>query len=758
MIDEVALMRWLTVLKDRVETLPVLSTEQIVTGELDPDLIPPIPWDRVLKAGSSLGDLETRSASDLSSGTLAAARMPALTGDVSSVAGTVATTLATVTTDVGSFGSGTAIPILTINAKGLVIAATEQPIHTGALTRVNDTNVTATLGGTPATALLEDVSITLGWIGQLALSRGGTNANLTAVNGGLVYSTATALAITAAGTSGQIVKSVGAGTPTWNTPAALTRVDDTNVTLTLGGSASTALVNAASLTLGWTGLLGLARGGTAADLSATGGAKNYLKQASVGAAVTVGTIPASDIVSGAALTKTDDTNVTLTLGGTPTAALLAATSLTLGWAGTLGVTRGGTGTGTAFTAGSVVFAGASGVYAQDNSKFFWDDSNDYLGLGMASPTAPIELAVAVLPSQDAGVNNYCEIFRSTFNAAHYFNLRDARSNGSVVNSGGITFTSPANGGGSREAAAILYHTTTSGAAAGKVRGYLTLGTNDGTATYANATPFVIAYTGDIAMGPISSVSAATGALLVVKASTGTVGVGVLAPTEFVEMAKGANAAVRYQFRNTTTGTAARSIVSVHADDTSGAAVDIAAYSSSFSTSGFTIPSSVSIAASAAATAGLSLATAVGGAPIMFWINSSEVARFGPNGNLLMGTTTSPGTGTAGLVFADGTAFASMGSNTAGLYAEDVGGTVRMFAIDEAGVTGAIVMASGALTSGKIPVATANGRLTDLTASSAYTPTNVTTDRSYDANATTLDEIADVVGTMIADLQAKGILG
>jgi hypothetical protein len=46
------------------------------------------------------------------------------------------------------------------------------------------------------------------------------------------------------------------------TPAALTKVDDTNVTLTLGGSPSTALVNAASITAGWTGQLSVARGGT----------------------------------------------------------------------------------------------------------------------------------------------------------------------------------------------------------------------------------------------------------------------------------------------------------------------------------------------------------------------------------------------------------------------------------------------------------------------------------------------------------------
>lgn len=50
------------------------------------------------------------------------------------------------------------------------------------------------------------------------------------------------------------------------------------------------------------------------------------------------------------------------------------------------------------------------------------------------------------------------------------------------------------------------------------------------------------------------------------------------------------------------------------------------------------------------------------------------------------------------------------------------------------------------------------RTLNLIPSSAYTPTNVTTDRSYDANSTSIDELADVVGTIIADLQAKGILG
>lgn len=87
----------------------------------------------------------------------------------------------------------------------------------------------------------------------------------------------------------------------------------------------------------------------------------------------------------AALTKTDDTNVTLTLGGSASTALLNAASLTLGWTGTLAVSRGGTGTGTAFTAGSIIFAGTSGVYSQNNAQLFWDNANGRLGVGTATP-------------------------------------------------------------------------------------------------------------------------------------------------------------------------------------------------------------------------------------------------------------------------------------------------------------------------------------------------------------------------------------
>lgn len=71
----------------------------------------------------------------------------------------------------------------------------------------------------------------------------------------------------------------------------------------------------------------------------------------------------SQLPTPSALTKTDDTNVTLTLGGTPATSLLQSVSLTLGWTGQLSVARGGTGLGTLGTANQLlrVNAGATAL-------------------------------------------------------------------------------------------------------------------------------------------------------------------------------------------------------------------------------------------------------------------------------------------------------------------------------------------------------------------------------------------------------------
>ena len=194
-------------------------------------------------------------------------------------------------------------------------------------------------------------------------------------------STTTFLSI---GTAGRWMGSSGTA-PQWNAPAALTKTDDTNVTLTLGGSASTALLNAASLTLGWTGQLAVSRGGTGVSTATantvfagptTGSAAapsfralvsgdipalSYVSSVSATAPITsTGGLTPTIGVTSAALSKTDDTNVTLTLGGSPTTALLAATSLTLGWTGQLAVSRGGTGVSTTPANGQLLIGNGTG--------------------------------------------------------------------------------------------------------------------------------------------------------------------------------------------------------------------------------------------------------------------------------------------------------------------------------------------------------------------------------------------------------------
>ena len=180
-----------------------------------------------------------------------------------------------------------------------------------ALTKVDDTNVTLTLGGAPTTALLSATSLTLNWTGTLAPTRGGTGTG-TYTLGDTLYSDAVNSLAKLAGnitTTKKFLRQTGSGAvsaaPVWDTVlaadvasgAALTKVDDTNITLTLGGAPTTALLVAASLTLGWTGTLSVTRGGTGANLSATGGTSQYVKQVSVGAAFTVGAIAAADLPS-----------------------------------------------------------------------------------------------------------------------------------------------------------------------------------------------------------------------------------------------------------------------------------------------------------------------------------------------------------------------------------------------------------------------------------------------------------------------------
>jgi hypothetical protein len=65
-------------------------------------------------------------------------------------------------------------------------------------------------------------------------------------------------------------------------------------------------------------------------------------------------------------------------------------SISSGVTGVLPVENGGTNAGE-FNAGSVVFAGTSGTYTQDNANLFWDDSNNRLGIGTSTPNYKLHI-------------------------------------------------------------------------------------------------------------------------------------------------------------------------------------------------------------------------------------------------------------------------------------------------------------------------------------------------------------------------------
>ena len=90
-------------------------------------------------------------------------------------------------------------------------------------------------GGTSPTTLMtlstSGVIGTASWGGALiGLGFGGTNANLSANAGGVVYSTTTAMAISTAGSVGQFLQSNGTSAPTWATPVSYASVTDDTTT------------------------------------------------------------------------------------------------------------------------------------------------------------------------------------------------------------------------------------------------------------------------------------------------------------------------------------------------------------------------------------------------------------------------------------------------------------------------------------------------------------------------------------------------
>jgi hypothetical protein len=214
-------------------------------------------------------------ASGAGSGTVTSVALTAPTGFT--VSGSPITSSGTLTL---AFTTGYGIPPLMTGNSGkflttngttmswVNIAGTD--VTGAAISTSNDTNILITASGNTTNALLRTMTLTAGWTGQLSVARGGTGAGTLT---GVVIGNGTANMTAVAGTAGQFLRRNTANTAyEFRTlqgsdiaGSELTKTDDTNVTISLGGTPASALLQPVSITLGWTGQLAVGRGGTGAS-------------------------------------------------------------------------------------------------------------------------------------------------------------------------------------------------------------------------------------------------------------------------------------------------------------------------------------------------------------------------------------------------------------------------------------------------------------------------------------------------------------
>jgi len=335
----------------------ITQAAPIISGDLITILgYTPVPNTRTLTINGVTQDLSLNRSWTIAvgAGTVTSVGVSPGTGISASVANPTTTPVITITntapdqTVVLTNGAGISV---TGTYPNFTITNTGSSITPAALTKTDDTNVTLTLGGSPSTALLAATSLTLGWTGTLADGRIASattwNAKQNALNGtGFVKSTAgtisydtstytpTSRNLTINGTTYDL-----SADRTWTIASYTLPVATASVLggVKIGSGVSVAIDGTISVSTNYQAPLS----GTGV-VKSTAGTISYISGTSAqyiagdGSLVTFPSIPS---VTPAALTKVDDTNVTLTLGGSPSTALLQATSLTLGWTGTLADSR-----------------------------------------------------------------------------------------------------------------------------------------------------------------------------------------------------------------------------------------------------------------------------------------------------------------------------------------------------------------------------------------------------------------------------------
>ena len=411
-------------------------------------------------------DLGTPSVLVLTNATgLPAAAMPGLTGDVTSSAGSVATTVVKINgTTLSGLATGLLKNTTATGVPSIAVAGTDYAVATNG---TNGQALTSNGTGGFGTAVTLATVATSGSAsdltsGTLAAARGGagTLTGILKANGAGVVSAATAgtdYAVATNGTIGQALTSNGTGG--FSTALTLATVATSGSASDLGsgtlsaarlpaltGDATSSVGSAATtvVKINGTALSGLATGllknttttgvpsiaiagtdyaiatngtiGQALTSNGTGGFSTALTLATVATSgsasdLTAGTLAAARMpaITGDVTTTVGTVAATVVkINGTTLSSLATGLLKNTTATGVPSIAVAGTdligGVGNLTTVGSVPYVSASGILNQDAGQFFWDATNNRLGIGTNTPITGLHTVsgLAVEGTQDGG--------------------------------------------------------------------------------------------------------------------------------------------------------------------------------------------------------------------------------------------------------------------------------------------------------------------------------------------------------------------